>query len=145
MAGQGGFEPETGAPLGLGSPHAAAGKGCLSCHDSGPDELVLGKSHGFRPSQQACSACHPSPPKRDPSIAARARQLLELLDARHSVGDVGKPWHASYPAPLPASSHTRALRNVLLVLEDPAADVHHPSYARALLDAAERFATGAKP
>jgi hypothetical protein len=33
----------------------------------------------------------------------------------------------------------------LLVLEDPAADVHHPAYARALLDAAERLTSGASP
>jgi hypothetical protein len=32
---------------------------------------------------------------------------------------------------------------VLLVLEDPAADVHHPAYATTLLDAAERVTSGA--
>jgi hypothetical protein len=46
---------------------------------------------------------------------------------------------------LPTPEQTRALRDVLLVLEDPAADVHHPSYAKALLDAAERLVPGASP
>ncbi len=145
VAGLGGLEPETGAPLTAASPHAAAAKGCLSCHDSGPDELVLGKSHGFRASEQTCGRCHANVPRRDASIAERARTLLQRLDPLHSAGDVGKPWHASYTVLLPTPQQTRALRDVLLVLEDPAADVHHPSYARALLDAAERLAPRAKP
>jgi hypothetical protein len=144
IAGQGGLEPETGAPLTLATPHAAAPKGCLSCHDSGPEGLVLGKTHGFRATQESCARCH-SPKSRDPAIAQRARQLLARLDPEHSAGDVGTPWHASYERLMPTPSRTRAVRNVLLVLEDPAADVHAPGYARALLDAAERLAPGAKP
>jgi hypothetical protein len=145
VAGLGGLELETGAPIALSGPHAAAGKGCLSCHDSGPEGLVLGKSHGFRATEQSCLRCHDRGKSRDPSIAQRARRLLERLDPEHSAGDVGKPWHASYQSLLPTPRQTRALRNVLLVLEDPAADVHHPSYARLLLDAAERLAPGAPP
>ena len=145
VAGQGGFEPETGAPLAFPAPHAAAPKGCLSCHDSGPEGLTLGKSHGFRATQESCVRCHDSPPNRDPALAQRARQLLARLDPEHSEGDVGRPWHARYERLLPSPQRTRALRNVLLVLEDPAADVHAPGYARALLDAAERLAPGAKP
>jgi len=145
VAGRGGLEPETGAPLTLAAPHAAAAKGCLSCHDSGPEGLVLGKSHGFRATQASCARCHDSPKDRDPSLAQRAGQLLARLDPQHSAGDIGNPWHASYQLLLPTPQRTRALRNVLLVLEDPAADVHGPSYARALLDAAERLAPGAQP
>jgi hypothetical protein len=145
VAGQGGFEPETGAPLTSAAPHAAAPKGCLSCHDSGPEGLVLGKSHGFRATPESCARCHTAPPSRDPAIAQRARQLLARLDPQHSAGDVGRPWHASYDELLPTAQQSRALRNVLLVLEDPAADVHAPGYARALLDAAERLAPGAQP
>jgi hypothetical protein len=145
VAGQGGLEPATGGPLALAAPHAAAAKGCLSCHDSGPESLILGTNHGFRATEQSCARCHDTPKPRDPSIAQRAQQLLARLDPRHSAGDVGKPWHASYQRLLPTPQQTRALRDVLLVLEDPAADVHHPSYARALLDAAERLAPGAKP
>jgi hypothetical protein len=145
VAGQGGVQPETGAPFTLAAPHAAAPKGCLSCHDSGPDGLLLGQSHGFRASEQGCARCHDAPKPRDASIAQRARQLLARLDPQHSSGDVGRPWHASYQQLLPTPQQTRALYNVLLVLEDPAADVHHPSYARALLDSAERLAPGATP
>jgi hypothetical protein len=145
VAGQGGLEPETGAPVSLNGPHAAAARGCLSCHDSGPEGLELGKSHGFRATEQVCARCHDRGKSRDPSIAQRALRLLARLDPEHSAGDAGKPWHASYQAPLPTPQRTRALRNVLLVLEDPAADVHHPRYARSLLDAAERLAPGAKP
>lgn len=142
VAGQGGLEPATGAPLELPAPHVASARGCLSCHDSGPEALVLGKSHGFRAAGDACARCH-TPKPRDASIAERARSLLARLDPTHAVGDVGKPWHSRYEAALPATAQTRALRNVLLVLEDPAADVHHPAYARALLDSADRLAPGA--
>jgi hypothetical protein len=105
----------------------------------------LGKSHGFRATPESCARCHDSPKSRDPAIAQRARQLLARLDPKHSAGDVGSPWHASDPPLMPTAPRTRAIRNVLLVLEDPAADVHAPGYARALLDAAERLAPGAKP
>lgn len=145
VAGRGGLEPSTGAPLLLDGPHATAPKGCLSCHDSGPDGLLLGQSHGFRASEQSCKRCHDAPKPRDPSLAARARELLARLDPAHTQGDVSKPWHATYELLLPTPQQTRALRNVLLVLEDPAADVHHPAYARALLDAAERLTPGATP
>jgi len=145
VAGQGGLDPETGAPLLFKAPHANAAKGCLSCHDSGPPGLLLGKSHGFRASPDSCGRCHDSAQRRDPAIAERARQVLGRLDPAHSAGDVGTPWHASYQLLLPTPQQTRALRNVLLVLEDPAADVHDPSYARALLDAAERLAPRTQP
>jgi hypothetical protein len=145
VAGQGGLEPETGNALELATPHAKSERGCLSCHDTGPEPLGLGKSHGFRASEQACKGCHATPPARDPAIFERARALLERLDSKHSRGSADKPWHASYELLLPTPQATRALRDVLLVLEDPAADVHHPRYAKALLDAAERFASGAKP
>ena len=145
VAGQGGLDPETGAPLLFKAPHANAAKGCLSCHDSGPPGLLLGKSHGFRASPDSCGRCHDSPQRRDPAIAERARQVLGRLDPAHSAGDLGTPWHASYQLLLPTPQQTRALRNVLLVLEDPAADVHDPSYARALLDAAERLAPRTQP
>jgi len=134
-----------GESLTLTSPHALSPKGCLSCHDSGPDGLTLGKSHGFRATSQACDRCHTGAPARDASLAERARTLLGRLDPRHRAGDVGQPWHARYQVLLPTPQETRALRDVLLVLEDPAADVHHPAYARALLDAAERLVPQAKP
>lgn len=142
VAGLGGLEPATGAPLAVPAPHATAARGCMSCHDSGPAQFVLGKSHGFRATDEACARCH-TPKPRDASIAERARTLLARLDPEHAAGDAGKPWHARHQIALPTSAQGRALRNVLLVLEDPAADVHHPAYARALLDSAERLAPGA--
>lgn len=145
VAGQGGFEPASGAPLALAGPHAHHAKGCLSCHDSGPSGLELGKSHGFRATDASCAKCHQQPPPRDATLAQRAQQLLARLDPTRADGSLDNPWHARYELVLPTPQHTRALRNVLLVLEDPAADVHHPSYAKSLLDAAERFLSGAQP
>ena len=144
VAGQGGLEPETGAAILLAGPHSADAKGCLSCHDSGPDELVLGRSHGFRATEQGCTRCHGAK-SRDPRLRERAQRLLGRLDPQRSLGSAERPWHESYQLLLPTPQQTRALRNVLLVLEDPAADVHHPRYAQALLDAAERLAPGVHP
>jgi hypothetical protein len=145
VAGLGGFEPTTGEPLALPSPHARHAKGCLSCHDSGPNELQLGKTHAFRATDASCKRCHQQTPERNPALAGRARRLLAQLDPARSSGSLDQPWHARYELVLPTPQQTRALRNVLMVLEDPAADVHHPAYAQSLLDAAERFFSGAKP
>lgn len=145
VAGLGGFEPLSGEPLVLQSPHASHAKGCLSCHDSGQSELQLGKSHGFRATEATCGRCHQQTPQRDPGLTRRAQQLLAQLDPARSSGSLDQPWHARYELVLPTPQQTRALRNVLMVLEDPAADVHHPAYAKSLLDAAERFLSGAKP
>ena len=138
----GGFEPQSGERLNLAAPHAAAPKGCLSCHDSGPDALVLGKTHGFQSSEAACLRCHDGPRGRNPGLAVRARALLARLYFNQHES-AGKPWHAGPARALSTPAQMRALRNVLLVLEDPAADVHHPAYAAALLDAAERVLPGA--
>jgi len=99
----------------------------------------------FAQPDQGCVRCHGAAKNRDPSLAQRAQRLLARLDPARSLGSAERPWHASYQLLLPTPQQTRALRDVLLVLEDPAADVHHPSYAKALLDAAERLAPGASP
>jgi hypothetical protein len=145
VAGQGGLEPSSGGALELSAPHASNPRGCLSCHSSGPEGLVLGQNHGFRATVQACKTCHETVPGRDPAIAQRAQQLLARLDPQHSRGSADKPWHANYELLLPTPQATRALRDVLLVLEDPAADVHQPAYANALLDASERIYKLDKP
>lgn len=138
LAGQGGREPSTGAALTLPAPHAASPKGCLACHDSGPEQLQLGKTHGFRATDASCARCHSASMPRDASLAKRARELLDRLEPARGSAALEAPWHAR-PRALPQDPRrARALRNVLLVLEDAAADVHHPAYARALLDAAER-------
>jgi hypothetical protein len=122
------------------SPHASSARGCLSCHDSGPEQLVLGKSHGFRAGQSACSRCHDSTKTRDPSIAERAKDLLTKLDGKPALAD--RAFHAQPRPRAESEERARAIYDVLLVLEDPAADVHHPGYAKALLDAADRIASG---
>lgn len=142
IAGQGGLEPVTGEPLSLPSPHARAPRGCLSCHDSGPEALLLGKSHGFRADPSSCKRCHDSPAQRDPSIAERAEALLAKLDPSRPAK--ARAHHAQPRPAAPNSEQQRAIYDVLLVLEDPAADIHHPQYAKALLDAAERTASGAQ-
>lgn len=143
LAGQGGLDPVSGAALSLTPPHAAAPKGCLSCHDAGPPGLVLGAGHAFRAREASCGKCHKASTSRDPAIAERAQRLLARLDTGAATDASGLPPHARQRAAARSPQHARALRNVLLVLEDPAADVHHPRYANLLLDAAERFALGA--
>jgi hypothetical protein len=104
---------------------------------------MLGKSHGFRASLTGCSKCHSSPKTRDPSIRARALSLLAQLDPERAV-ESARPFHARGAGTTPKTAErARALYDVLLVLEDRAADVHHPVYASSLLDAAERI-TGAQ-
>jgi len=128
LAGQGGWEPKTGVALRAAAPQTNHPKGCLHCHDSGPEALVLGKHHAFRADAAAYS--------RDPSLAARARELVERLDPS------GEHQHRAALALPRDPVRARALYDALLVAEDPAADVHHPAYAKALLDAAE---TGVSP
>jgi hypothetical protein len=142
VGGQGGLEPTTGEPLAMLAPHADGLRGCLGCHDSGPEELVLGKSHGFRASLAGCPKCHSAPKARDPSIRARAEGLLATLAPGRSLTGA---FHARPTPALKTIEQARALYDVLLVLEDPAADIHHPVYATSLLDAAERVASGAPP
>jgi hypothetical protein len=115
----------------------------LRCHDSGPPELVLGKSHAFRAEPSSCVGCH-EPRERASSLRERAQRLLARW-GREAPSGGSLPLHAQPPSQLLASEQERALANVRLVLEDPAADVHHPAYAKLLLDAAERFAPGAPP
>jgi hypothetical protein len=100
--------------------------------------LERGKGHAFAPGPASCAPCHADPPKRRPELAREARELVaELLAmASQKLGTV--PLHAEALAPTLSPTKSRALRNALLVLEDPAADVHNPDYARRLLDVARK-------
>ncbi len=140
VGGRGGLDPEGG--LSSAGPHASDPRGCLSCHGSGPSELERGSGHAFRVGPDACQACHRTQPERDASLATRARALLEKLDGRAAKGDRESPLHATETGALPDTERARALFNVLLVIEDGAADVHNPAYADALLDSAERVLKG---
>jgi hypothetical protein len=136
----GGVEPENGSALAGTAVHASHPRGCLSCHDAAEPGVERGASHGFRASRSRCAPCHASPPAPAPEIRTRAGALRELLEARlgsplRNPRNAGPP-HAERRA-LPNSSLGRALYDVLLVLEDPAADVHNPAYARLLLERAE--------
>ena len=125
----------TGTPLEGPAPHASDARGCLRCHDAGPSELERGKGHAFRANPTSCAPCHAEAPKRRPELAERARAIVDeiLLLARKS-----SPPHADPFTKTLALAKARALRNALLVLEDPAADVHNPVYAERLLAAEER-------
>jgi hypothetical protein len=129
-AGRGGLDVKTGLPLEGPAPHAGDPRGCLRCHDSGPEGLERGKSHAFRATLASCTPCHAEPPRRRPELAERARALVDefLPPARR-----GEPPHAEPSARKLPGTTARALRNALLVLEDPAADVHNPKYAERLL------------
>jgi hypothetical protein len=52
------------------------------------------------------------------------------------VGDV-RPLHASRAVIRRNTPERRALWNLLLLLEDDAAEIHNPPYARALLESAD--------
>jgi hypothetical protein len=145
-AGRGGIAPDTGAALDGPSPHASDARGCLRCHDSGPEALERGTSHAFEPGPASCAPCHAERPKRRPELAREARELVaELLPlARQRQGSA--PFHADPLASALPATRSRALKNALLVLEDPAADVHNPDYARRLLDAARKHSkSGSTP
>jgi len=137
-AGRGGIDPATGAELTGSAPHATETRGCLGCHDAGPDSLSLGKGHAFRAPSTICARCHETAVPRSTELAARARALLEkLAPARARALADGPPHSLPMNAPLPAARQ-RALHDVLLVFEDPAADVHNRAYASLLLDRAEQ-------
>ena len=133
--GRGGLDPATGAPMEGPAPFAEVEGGCLHCHTGKPDG-ARGSNHTFTAELAACPDCPQEDPKRTGGIQQRARKLY--LDARlyRVLGDV-RPMHAS-TAPIRRDTPAgRALWNLLLLLEDKAAEVHNPPYARALLAGAE--------
>jgi hypothetical protein len=138
-AGLGGVDPETGEALVGPEKHARnsldASRGCLACHASGPPTLERGARHAFEAGSKSCLPCHREAPERRPEIAAAARALVgELLPSTRGRASTEPPHALPFVAAL-SPAKNRALRNALLVLEDPAADVHNLGYARRLLDA----------
>lgn len=128
LYGRGGLDPSTGAALDAPAPNPSARGGCLACHSHGPDGLARGGPHGFR-------AVPDEKTPADPALRARALALL----ARAGVpADEKRPAHAAWTSLDRTTPRGRALWDVALVLEDPAADRHHAAYARELLDAAGR-------
>ena len=147
--GRGGLGVRADARAGQ-APHAGVVGGCIGCHAAGPADAALerGAGHAFRPDTARCVRCHAAgPPRERPTaggklVAARAAALWDWLVA---MGAARRPDAASAPAhaggailAAPGSREARLARDVLLVLEDPAAGVHNAPYARALLDQVER-------
>src|ERR1017187_1192515 len=131
--GRGGLDPATGAAMEGPAPFADLEGGCLHCHKG---DGSRGGSHTFASRWQDCAECPKDDPKRPGSVFQRARQLY--LDARRYrvLGDV-RPLHASKATIRRDTPVGRALWNLLLLLEDKAAEIHNPPYAQALLDSAE--------
>jgi len=145
-AGRGGIDPQTGDPLGAPSVHGAVDGGCVGCHRGGPVELERGSGHAFRADVTSCAGCHgdtvPDTAAIGREIRDRAAFLLaSLAGVRPPVAS--DPRHAGTLG-LPRDRIGRAVYDVLLVLEDPAAAAHNTPFARALLAAAARVIPGAK-
>jgi hypothetical protein len=129
--GRGGVDPETGAPLTAPAPHATQARGCLACHGAGPPALERGRSHAFLATEASCRPCHPAG-KAVPDLRAEAARLRDRL-LPGSSSDGPRLLHARGVRLDRRSSMGRALWNVALVLEDPAAATHNAGYARLLL------------
>jgi hypothetical protein len=134
--GRGGLDPATGALLTGGAPHAAVAGGCIGCHRAGPDNVEHGANHAFRASTAACTSCHPQGPPAAADVRARAQALWRALQPTVATVAAG-PAHATGELLDRGTPRGRALWDLLLVLEDPAAGAHNARYAQALLDAAE--------
>lgn len=146
--GRGGLDPVSGGPLESVSPHDKVPGGCVGCHSGSGGR---GGNHSFAVPSSACVGCHASPP-RTRAVAERARVLWDRIAeaAQLAPRSNTEPVHASIT--LPGRSHGldqntplgRAGWNVLLVLEDPAADRHNGLYADRLLQSAEAVLNGRK-
>jgi hypothetical protein len=147
--GRGGSRIAGGEPLDGEAPHASVADGCIGCHAAPRPglEVERGAGHAFGVDRAACARCHATEPSeraaRGASIEGRARRVAEELAARGLLPAPGAfPAHASARAndtALLDPAAARAVRNALLVLEDPAAAEHNAPYARALLDEVERW------
>jgi len=120
---RGGIDPLTSAPI-EGTPTSMP-NGCIGCHRNGPTDVERGAGHAFKAAHRDEAS--------DRKLHDEAKQLLsQLLEL-----DDGAPVHASTRS-LPNGPRGLAMRDVLLVYEDPAAATHNASYARALLFAAKK-------
>ena len=143
--GRGGLDPATGAALEGPAPLAEVEGGCLHCHTGNVHPLAkvlglpreaFGDNHTFTADRKTYPG-GPGPELMHPAgIQRRARQLY--LDAKlyRVLGDV-RPLHASKTTLRRDTPAGRALWNLLLLLEDKAAEIHNPPYAWALLESAE--------
>jgi hypothetical protein len=129
------------------APHGSAANGCIGCHGAHAPagQGVARLDHSFRVRSAACATCHEA---NDPAHASapraelRSRVIeLERRIARSCVQASGArtddPPHATTTTGCRSQSLTRALYELRLLVEDPAAWVHNAAFARQLLADAE--------
>jgi hypothetical protein len=130
--------------------------GCIGCHGGANPDHSSRVDHSFRVDPAACGRCHgPGQPveradERGDRVQARAIALWSRLRERLASlpASGGQPVHAAGAAVAAAGSSDaleRALYEVMLVLEDPAAGVHNAPFARELLRDAEASLRAAGP
>ena len=142
MFARGGLDPASGEPLSGTPAHATVSGGCVGCHRGGPASVERGAGHAFQTSPSVCMACHRTAlPASDLPLQAR-----RLWQRWRGDGQTAAIPHATSGAALDLATPVgRALWNVLLVLEDPAAATHNARYARALLAASEPVLSARSP
>jgi len=133
--GRGGFDPSTGEALIGPAPLAGLEGGCVHCHKGEPS-ASRGANHSFVADRANCPDCPQDDPNRPDGVRQRARRLFVQARLQRIVGDV-RPLHASRAVIRRNTPERRALWNLLLLLEDDAAEIHNPPYARALLESAD--------
>ena len=106
--------------------------------------LARGEGHTFRASRTNCGPCHDEAPKPKPELHSRARAVLDELVPLALERTRSVPIHADSLEVKLTGEKARALRNILLVLEDGAADVHNPAYAEVLVASAEKASSAGK-
>jgi hypothetical protein len=151
VAGRGGVDPKTGAALTGAAPHLGVANGCIGCHDRGPIGLARGADHAFAPNLERCPSCHTKPPDATSSLFSQAADLWQKLVARRVVSHTPAreeplPMHATDSLRGdPKSPLSRAARNLALLLDDRAAAVHNPTYAKLLLNKSREAIERARP
>jgi hypothetical protein len=151
VAARGGVDPRTGAALTGPAPHLGVPNGCIGCHDRGPTGIARGANHAFAPNPERCPSCHASPPKTVSSLFEQAADLWQKLVALRVISHVPAreeplPIHATDSLRGdPKSTLSRAARNLALLLDDRAASVHNPTYAKLLLEKSREAIERARP
>jgi hypothetical protein len=123
--------------------HASVTGGCIGCHGATNGGRV---DHSFRVDESSCKPCHTQgmilqPPSEPRGLQERARALAETLEraCTTTAHASAEPEHATPGRVIcRAPGLARALYEVGIVREDPAAFVHNPALARRLLDDADR-------
>jgi len=122
--------------------HSRLPGGCIGCHGATTEGRI---DHSFRIDPKTCAPCHA--PGTEALLASAARELEQraraleqsLAASCSTSASTSQPAHAA-PGPLLCRDprQTRALYEINLVLEDPAALVHNANLARLLLQDAEQ-------